>query len=80
MVLSTKKFTWDKKTKNFSQEASALGISPGKVIKILALESQWTNKQMFFALHSTIQDNEGEVGGWKYWNKGTGITCTIWND
>jgi hypothetical protein len=80
MVISTKKFTWDKEEKDFSQEASSLGFPPGRVYKILVLESAKTKKQLYFALQNTIHDNEGEVGGWKYWNRETGLTCTIWND
>ena len=79
MVYSTKKFLYDKKTENFSQEASTLGIKPGKVYKIITLESQWTKKLMYFALRNVVPNGD-EVGGWTYWNKQSGITCTIWND
>ena len=79
MVYSTKKFHYDKEKFLFSQDASSLGIKPGKVYKILTLESQWTGKKMYFAFRNVIPNGD-EVRGWTYWNKTTGITCTIWND
>ncbi len=79
MIISTNKFVWNNVTRNFSEEASMLGLPPGKVPKILTLESQWTRKQMFFALRNVIPNGD-EVQGWTYWNKESGITCTIWND
>lgn len=80
MVIKTNKLTWDAKSRSFMGEASTLQIPPGKWYKILVLESSRTGKQLYFSQHKKITTMGGELAGWRYINKETGIICTIWND
>jgi len=80
MIIKTNKLTWDKKSRSFVGEGSTLGIPPGKWYKILVLESSNTGKQLYFSQYKKLTDMGGELVGWKYLNKETGITCTVLND
>ena len=79
--ISTDKFFWDKKERDFCQEASSLGIAVGFFHHGVILMSQWTGKSINFPFFKRIMDDSGEdVGGWVYKNPETGLTCTIFND
>ena len=80
MVIKTNKLTWEKESRSFVGEASTLEIPPGKWYNILVLESSWTGKQLYFSQYKKITTMGGELAGWKYLNKETGIICTIFND
>jgi len=80
MVIKTNKLTWEGKSRSFVGEASTLEIPPGKWYQYLVLECSWTGKQIYLSQHKKITTMGGELAGWRYINKETGITCTILND
>ena len=80
MIIKTNNLTWEAESRSFVGEASTLQIPPGKWYKIIVLESSWTGKQLYFSQHKKITTMGGELAGWKYQNKETGITLTILND
>ncbi|MDP8268232.1 MAG: hypothetical protein P9L97_05835 [Candidatus Tenebribacter davisii] len=79
-VFNTDQFLFDKKKKSFSQDASTLGIPPGKVFDKLGIVSQWTNRKVKFTLKKKIQSGAGtNIIGWEYENREVGHTINVWN-
>ena len=65
MLISSDLFTWSKAKRWMITEASDIkGFIPGE--SFINIQSTRTNKIVKFLFHSTITDNEGEVGVWVY--------------
>lgn len=77
MKFNIDKIYWDKENASFTQDASTLGIPPGKVYKNITLFNPRTKGTCEFTFFEHIY-GEDDVIGWKY--KSNNLTLVIWND